>query len=370
MLKVLIASILFTLQLSENFKFRIIDSETNEGIPFAHIYLKEHDVFIVSNSDGYFNIPVEYSITFLQVSHLNYGINDLEISEKMLEEKLIYLEKKDLILDEILVRADNDLENLSPFLQSLKEIKFNQNINFAFYIQEYVESNGKVEKFSDAIGKLGYDNKSMFVGKIDECRKVNLASDTDEFIELLNPINTNYLFESLLEDYFNKIAKKIEAAENRTILVEDSFSKIRFTNSEIDRKYEISYDLLFDKDQHLIQVDFELKNPEKLRKKVLIVGMELITIKGKYIFSNSLLKFTRLECEMKIDIKDKTQITKFISQASINIDINGTDKLTKKELNRPIYKYCVGHTYEFWNDWKMPIFSQDEFNKVNLILNN
>ena len=74
MIRFLLYNILLLLSLplnAQQVKGHVTDAETGEGIPYASVVYKGHNVAVISDLDGYFNIDrhAGWSITFSAVGY-------------------------------------------------------------------------------------------------------------------------------------------------------------------------------------------------------------------------------------------------------------------------------------------------------------
>lgn len=357
----------------EPITIRLVDSATGEGVSFAHVFFEIEDQMIVTNSDGYFNLPELSKAKTIRISHLNYGVQEVLIQENIFETKTIVLTQNFVELSEIEVQSSYERLTLENLLGPLQNVVLDTDKLYNIYLQEFVAANREFEKFSDGTGIISWDKKDNLIGSFNQCRAVSLPKETDSFIEMINPIPPSLLFEGLKPSYFINLAEKAVKSDNYEITTKDDFTLLNFTKSFKGDQYLTHYTLLFDGDGNIIQINFEMTNPSNSVRNLIVAKFTLKSIKGIYIFNpspNPRLTFSRLESEILIDFKGKVQENTFVSQANvIAYKNNFSAKLNKKEFKKPLYKTCNGHTSEFWKDENMPIFSQNEYLQVMSILN-
>jgi len=373
MISLIISVICFYYIDTDPVTFRLIDSETGDGISYAHIFFEGDSNLVVSSSDGYFNSSLQANIGKIRISHLNYGVQDILLSKDILESQTFIIKSNYLELEEIEINESFDRITLEKLTTKLKNLKIDSDKLYAISLQEFVETNQEFEKFADGVGVISWDEKNNLIGNIAQCRVVALPNEIDAYLEIVNPIPHSVLFEGLKSHFFINLAKKLETSTDYKITIRDNFTELNFTKSSKEDQYLTHYTLLFDGEDKLIQFDFEMSNPSNLVKNLVIMKATLNSIKGIYIFAPSsipTLTFSRLESEISIEFKGQIQENKFVSQSNI-IGIKGdsTSKLSKKELEKPLHKICKGYTTEFWKESNMPIFSQSEYEKVMLLLN-
>ncbi len=352
---------------------RLIDSKTGEGVSYAHVFFEYEGYLIVTNSDGYFNLPEQSNAEKIRISHLNYGIQDVLFTDNILETKTIALNPNFVELNEIEIQGSYDHSSLENLLAPLKNVNIDPDKLYNIYLQEFVTANQEFEKFSDGVGLISWDKKDNLIGNINQCRSVSLPKETDSYLEMINPIPHSYLFEGLKPHFFINLAEKLEASADYEIFIKDGFTLLNFTKSSKGDQYLTHYTLIFDGEGNIIQLDFEMSNPSNSVKNLVVMKSTLSSLKGIYIFSPSStprLTFSRLESEISIEFKGQIQENKFVSQANVVVSKSDVSaKLNKKELEKPLYKTCKGYTSEFWKDTNMPIFSQSEYEQVMSILN-
>lgn len=104
-ISLLLFLIAFCLQVdAQKLKGRIIDSETGEGIPYASVIYRGHDVAVISNLDGEYSIARHkgWKLTF---SAVGYQSEVITITDQKQGDIDIYLKPEKLQLAEVTVKA-------------------------------------------------------------------------------------------------------------------------------------------------------------------------------------------------------------------------------------------------------------------------
>jgi len=114
---------------------KIIDSSSQEILPYAHVVLLNEDIATVSNSDGYFEINPSNTRADLMISYLGYEtkVLKLDTDKTITDEIIFFLTPKTFILNEVVV-APGRIERLMKEIFDNFKNKINQlHLADAFY---------------------------------------------------------------------------------------------------------------------------------------------------------------------------------------------------------------------------------------------
>ncbi len=92
----------------------VLDSETNEPVPGAHIYTSEHQNGTVTGPDGFFEISLPSDSNSLIISHIGYRESFLSLSEESFHSSVtIFLDPLQVRGDDIIITAGRMQMNYS-----------------------------------------------------------------------------------------------------------------------------------------------------------------------------------------------------------------------------------------------------------------
>ncbi len=141
-------------KVSNERQFNIIDSETEEPIPYSHVLLKSENFGAVADSKGRvkINLNLRDTLTISSVGYetLTIAAHDLNNIQN------IYLQKNDLILNEIIVKglSVSVVEVMQSIINKIPENYFIQNLSFnSQLISKHIEQN----KVKTALSKVKYE---------------------------------------------------------------------------------------------------------------------------------------------------------------------------------------------------------------------
>jgi len=83
------------------------DSKTHESLPYCSISVKASTKGALTNGDGAFSIPVSFKNDTLQFSYVGYHTQVIPAT-RLYQNKVVLLERKEVLLQEIIVHANND----------------------------------------------------------------------------------------------------------------------------------------------------------------------------------------------------------------------------------------------------------------------
>ncbi|MDB5271635.1 MAG: hypothetical protein JWO58_2 [Chitinophagaceae bacterium] len=135
-------------------KGKIIDGETGEGMPFASIYIKNTDIGVSSDFEGFYTLTVSHQHDSLTVFNMGYGMKVKAIPKGVEEAVLNFqLESEVSAVDEIVVRPTEN-----PAFAIMRKVIKNKDQNDisrldAYEYETYNRLEVSVDNISDKLKK-------------------------------------------------------------------------------------------------------------------------------------------------------------------------------------------------------------------------
>lgn len=150
---------------SQNYVF---DADTKSPIEAVSIYLSD-GLGVVTNEDGYFELPSDFIIDSLSITHLSY--KSKTISFKDIHPKdTIYLNPVPILLDEIVLKQINPRDTILKAIKKIDHNYFNSPYNtYGFYRQSLKENTKGVEMIE--VDFVGYNARGTVSTEIVNARR-------------------------------------------------------------------------------------------------------------------------------------------------------------------------------------------------------
>ncbi len=173
-------------------KGRVIDTDTEEGIPFASIFFTGTTLGVDSDVDGYYEIVVNELYDTLAASALGYQMQQKLVARDSVQTINFALQSSDFTLDEVVILAGEN-----PANEIVRNIIKNKSRNRISNLDAYqYERYSKVELDLDNIGEKLRRNKFL---KPFEFVFENIDSTSDE-----EPFLPIYIAEDIADVYYIK----------------------------------------------------------------------------------------------------------------------------------------------------------------------
>ena len=194
---------------SQSLEGRIIDSETNQPISYAHIYATQSKKGTLSNESGEFELTGILETDTLIISHIGFeSVNLKSIQEFSDLGRTLYLKPKEILLDQVTVLdldIDDVVYNVMNFLKN-KSVKYGK----GFYRQISFQNSAAME-WIEAFYNMSFSAKGIDEISIDQARFARKNYDTlNVFISHTNfsyLIVGNSLYSPNTDDYSKRIGK-------------------------------------------------------------------------------------------------------------------------------------------------------------------
>ena len=171
---------------------RVIDNDTEEGVPFCNIYIEGEGIGTTSDFDGYYTLILEQYYDLLSVSALGYENTTQSISKQATQTINFSLKSNSFDLAEVVVFAGENPAN--AIVRGIIEHKDDNRLDK--YEQYYCQDYTKVELDFHNISKNLIDNRWMSDFKI-IYEYMDSVSDDKPFLPI-------FLKESISNVYGNK----------------------------------------------------------------------------------------------------------------------------------------------------------------------
>ena len=209
-------------QVNNDLLFKVLDKETNEPVAYATVMVKEINRGTHADTDGFFEIPIEYSqnysITISSIGYISKEILLSSIKDRSLI-TIIYLNPANTVLEEIVVKSKRkkNKENILAYTIVKKAI-------------EKIPENYPTKPFS-------------YVGYYRDYQQP-LNDDYKNFINSKNDIDYVNLHEGIIEVFDNGFGtNQLTDNNNQTVL----YSFKTNTDFKVDTTLTIPYDNTFSK---------------------------------------------------------------------------------------------------------------------------
>lgn len=149
---------------------KIVDNETNEGIPFCSIYNKDTSVGTSSNELGEFILKVDSLPINLTFSHINYEVREVKIFDQ--SSITIELKKNENILDEIVV-SDGDIKIAKKLVYKAlekNEKSYKKSIYARALYRQKSKNDDKYSEFAEIIYDVNFNRDGIIDWDIFEGR--------------------------------------------------------------------------------------------------------------------------------------------------------------------------------------------------------
>lgn len=143
-------------------KGKVLDSSSQDPLPFAYVSLKGFALGTVTNGDGEFllNIPSSYEDESLVFSYLGYLRETLSLDGlRDMSPILVYLKKDVAEIKEVVVKPTEKISAKQLLKRVMKNIEINYAqapVNLDGYYRETVAENGAFISYSDAAVQIHY----------------------------------------------------------------------------------------------------------------------------------------------------------------------------------------------------------------------
>ena len=340
------------------FNGRVLDSESNRGLPFATVEVIGSNIATVTNIDGDFviKIPKESAATALKISYIGFGNMTVSLGEfREGRSTDIRLVPKSIQLQEITVRPEDALNLIMDALSDVKNNYSEEPMMMRGFYRETIEKGRNYVSISEAvvdIYKGGYTNTFQ----IDQVKlfKGRKSADVEKMDTVLFRLQGG-----------PNTAILLDVVKNPYILLSDQYADVYdFTLTDVitidDRlHYVVSFNqkpyvedpyykgkLYVDMEKLAItEAEFELNTENEdeaarmfIQRKPL--GMDIIperaVYRAKYTIDNNRWYFTyaRAEVKFKVDWKKKLFNTTFTTMSEMAITdrtYEGIEKFAAKE---------------------------------------
>ncbi len=186
---------------------RIIDNDTEEGVPFCNVYIEGETIGVSTDFDGFYTLTLEKYFDKITISALGYEIQSKPILRQVTQTIDFRMVSANLMLDEIVVIAGENPAN--EIIRNIIKNKDNNRLEHyeGYYCQDYT----KVELDFDKIDNSIMDNRWMSDFKI-VYNYVDSVSDDKPFLPI-------FIKETISDVYFKKgeIRKELEAVRESGI---------------------------------------------------------------------------------------------------------------------------------------------------------
>lgn len=320
----------------------MVDLDTKEPIPFAHIYVKNTAYGTSSNSEGDFVLKVDSLPVYLEISHIGYENKELAI-HKSSDFVEIGLKPKEYLMAGVIVQTPGAI--IDKCLNAVKKNDIKEREAKAFYRQltrngeEYTEIN---EVFYDLSYRLSGIKKYHII----QGRYGKVAGGTDS----LNYAFTNFsyltlglkLFTERLGDVIiplNKDYKEFYKLSTETMLKSGSHSvaEIRFTPRRNSDRPIFEGSIFVDMDTYLpIKMKGKIYNTlgagtksEKIETKNFVYDFDM-----NFVLDDANLMLDYIKVNLQLDLFKQGQFIKHISINSILFAYEQGEGLVQKRLSR------------------------------------
>lgn len=158
------------LVVSQNY---IYDLDTKTPIEAVNIYFSDA-LGIITNEDGYFELPDQLTTDTLAVSHLSYTSKTIALAD-LKNKDTIFLSNAPIVLDEIVLRNINPKDSVLKAIENIDKNYINTPYNaYGFFRQSLQENKKGVEMIE--VEFIGYNkNKSVSTKILDARRTENYS---------------------------------------------------------------------------------------------------------------------------------------------------------------------------------------------------
>ena len=245
--------LVLSLQVSaQQLKGRIIDAETGEGVPYASVIYKGHNVAVISNLEGEYSIARHkgWKLTF---SAVGYKSEVITVTEQKQEDVDIYLKPEKLQLSEVTINAKRGRYSRknNPAVELMKKViaakKLTDLANHDYYKYDKYEKltlaanditpERMLQKpysstpwLKDQVERCPYNDKLILPVSVDETvSEINYRKDPQTkktYIKGLRSSGVNELFETgdILNVVLKDIFTDVDLYENQIRLLQYPFT--------------------------------------------------------------------------------------------------------------------------------------------------
>ncbi|MET2985073.1 carboxypeptidase-like regulatory domain-containing protein [Aureibaculum conchae] len=149
---------------------KIIDTETNETIPFCHIVVKENSYATASNEIGEFSIKVESFPATIVISHLSYATREIKVENT--NSLIIELKPLQNQLNEVIITNTNSkkaIDIVNSAINKYESSNSSANYGRSLYRQKS-KNDDEFSEFAEIIYDVKFDNDGIIDWDIFEGR--------------------------------------------------------------------------------------------------------------------------------------------------------------------------------------------------------
>jgi hypothetical protein len=384
----------------------VVDSETQQPLSFANVYIFGTNIGTATNIDGKFviNIPEKFREHTLEVSHVGYRTEKIPINTIENNYVKVLIEEDKFQIDPIQVtaeRMDRDAKKIvKECIEATRKNIEKKPANMTGFYREYVKQNNDFINFTESVVDIYkapyYSNDKDQARLIKGRQSGNISEPLTRGMNLLGgPLNTlendilkhNFSFINQFDlDYYKYSFEKLTRYKGKSIYIINFKPKeMKIDDHELTYQAENRYDftsplyqgsLYIMKDSKaLVGADFKLPE-DRLKfasdwfiidkpKKVKTI-IEEASFKVRYKEYNRVWNFNNSRGKLKVRVNDKNigltypyeLYTEFIVTDYSTAHV---EKFESQEMvgRYEVFEKKIGHyDKEFWKDYNI-IFPED-----------
>ncbi len=259
---------------------RVTDATSGQGIPFANVYFLGSSVGTTTNDDGYYKIVTARLYDSLTVTFIGYQSQTKEIMQGEDQQFDFMLMEDKIILNELIVRPDEDLVDLL-MIWILKNKENNNTNQLDYYEYEVyntiqIDINNVNEKFKKRkvfrSFEFIFDNVDTSALNGKAYLPVFLSEAISDFYYRKKPRNTREIIRAYnisgienqsITQYLGGLYKNIDIYDNLIFLFEKNFISPISNSGKLYYKYTI-VDSVFIDNKWCFEVTFRPKRKQEL----------------------------------------------------------------------------------------------------------
>ncbi len=131
---------------------KIVDRDSNKGLPFSSVSILHKNIGVISNEDGVFmfKIPAEFFKDTVVISHLGYFLYEVPVSE-IRDFKIYKMNERPVSLPEILIRTTSSTDLVRKAIQKIPENFFQGPYRMRTFYREIVKRDNKYMSYTEAL---------------------------------------------------------------------------------------------------------------------------------------------------------------------------------------------------------------------------
>ena len=371
----------------------ILDAETNQGLPFAHIAIQGTNLGTVSNAEGYFYLDLKTQKQLGDSVIFSYmGFQDCSMALNAYPDTLLNISLKAQIqeLEELTITTESPLEIVQKAFDRVGENYPTNTQLLQGFFRETVQQNSVYLAYTEAIVNIKKTSYSAL--RADDLIKIEKArSKADpkksEFLDKVNfrgglqgvlnmdIVKKRSLFDEKSYSYFDFQLEDIQRFKNKWIYIIQFTKKAESKKGGLEGKFFIEADSYAFVRIELARNELGLKKDNKfglkdeiamkmlglrLEKKSRTFMVDYRLVNGKWVLFST--KYT-----LKMDVVDKKEFSQVVFQTYLlNYEVKEftNDAFNKSEAahkNEMTYKSAENYQDEnFWLGYHYPVPSKVE----------